>query len=115
MTFTQFIRRQGEIAVNLIAIATCFGAVILMFGGSLPPWATPSQILNLQNQQTKTAKILDDLNSAIDRKACDDYIARLQRANAALERNPNDMSAMDLQIASEDAIRRILNCSVPSQ
>lgn len=114
MNITQFIKRQGELAINLIALATCFGTIILLFGGHLPPWATPADILGLQAQQKTTAAILDGLNKTIDRKACDDYVARLQRANAALERNPNDMSAMDLQNASEDSIRRIPNCSSPS-
>lgn len=108
------IKRQGEIALNLTAIGAFFALVITVFGGSLPPWATPLQLKNLQDQQTATAGILKSLNAALDRKECEDYVARLQRANAALERNVKDTSAEDLKGASEEVIRRIPNCSSPS-
>lgn len=117
----KWLKRQADICVSLGALCGVCSAVILGFGGSIPPWYTPAQAQEYQRQSaqiqsdtvTALGKINDNLAKLakrVDQGDCDKLRMAVDQANTALARNPNDPLAHALRDGTLSRMREIQGC-----
>lgn len=116
-----WLKRQADILTSLSILAGAISAIILMFGGTIPPWYTTAQAREDQQQsvsiQKATVDTLSKLNDKIDNVAkrldgedCSRLSEQLSKANAALLKNPADPVALALRESTTAQARMITGC-----
>jgi len=97
----EWVRRHAVIAADIMliggALSAGFSAILYMTGGTFPPWPTHAQMRAFVNEGRNA-------------DACKDYNERFIRAQRALSRNPDDMTAIDLYTAVSGSIAKIPDC-----
>lgn len=121
MKFVAWLRRQAEVCTSIGILLGGFAAVIVFFGGSFPPWVTPSQAREAQEKsvqiQNDTATILNKLTDKVDmigrrvnQQDCSKLNSQMDQAAAVLARNPNDALAKSLRDTTSVQMRAIPGC-----
>lgn len=120
--FLAWLKKQSDFVTSLGILMGGAAAVIIFFGGSIPPWETPAEAatavenaarLNAATVQA-ISRLNDNMNSVskrLDAGDCGILQTKLEQAKAALERNPNDTSAKMLRDLIQAQMRSIPNCA----
>lgn len=83
-----YIKRLGEVAASVTAIAVVLTGILSLFGASIPPWTTAAQ-------GQKIIQKIDQSNAFADAIALDVLDEKLDRAWARYRSDHNDLSAVD--------------------
>jgi alkyl sulfatase BDS1-like metallo-beta-lactamase superfamily hydrolase len=115
------LKRQVEVATALGVLCGGGAAIIVFFGGSIPPWYTPSQAradqVNSAQIQQQTVQALGRINSQISRMQrqldqgnCGTLQQQLDQAKTALLNQPNNATARTLYNNVQGQMRAIPGC-----
>lgn len=79
------LKRWGELAAAMTAVAAVFSAMVAAFGGHLPPWATWAWAMSLEDATKQNSIQIGQLNTLL----LSDKVSQLEGAVAA---NPGDQN-----------------------
>jgi hypothetical protein len=85
--FIAQLKRMAEVIVAVGILMTFIGGIITIFGGSIPPWATPKQVDNLSLKED-----VDQQN--IYRLLYHSYQDQERQAEIDLRKDPTSASAL---------------------
>lgn len=116
-----WIKRQADVATSLGILGGGMAAIIVFFGGSIPPWYTPAKAEEAQRQasqiqaDTVTAlgrinKNLDAVTQRVDRGDCNSQRIQLEQADAGLRAKPSDAMARSLHDSAQSHMHDISGC-----
>ena len=117
----EWLKKQADVASSLGILLGGMAAVIVFFGGSIPPWYTPAQAQTDQRAaaviQQQTVQALGQLTSQIGALSkrvysgdCQAARNTLDQANVALAKNPSDPLARALREQVMARLRDIPGC-----
>lgn len=119
--FLRWLKKQADFVQSLGILCGAAAGVILVFGGSIPPWETKAEA---QTASGDTAKInaatvaalqkfnekLDGVTHRLDLGDCNSFQRQLESTQIALNKNPSDTSAKMLRDLVESQMRNIPGC-----
>lgn len=100
---SDYLKHVAVAIAAIVAILSAFQAVILVFGGSFPPWATAAEFRELRRN-------VDGIIADRDDARCEDWNRRLDNARMRLMLEKGNTVDEDTILVARREIRRIPNC-----
>ena len=104
---TELIKSAASAVVALTVLGGAASAVIVAFGGRIPPYVTPAEAASIVDRLDGIARVVEGMQKKQERDACDDWNRRLANALDRIAARPPPAERELLETIARDAAARI--------